>query len=378
VAALTTALVISFSDLASDPRVDRQIAALLTRHRVIAAGLAPSGHDGVEFIDITTPPLGLVHGGIGVARLLAGRFEAAYWRHPTYGAAYRRLVGVQADVVVANDAAALPIAARLGPPVVFDAHEYAPDQFNDQWWWRKLVSPYVRWQCSTYIPEVAAMTTVGQAIADVYEHEFGMQATVVTNAPPFADLEPTPVSDPVRILHHGVAARGRGLEQMVRLAELLSERFVLDLMLVERTPGLRERLIRLARGNPRVRFPPPVPMRELVAVANSYDVGLFLLPPINLHRMYALPNKLFEFIQGRLAVAIGPSPEMAAVVREYGCGVIAPDFTPEAMAKVLNALDTASIETFKWASHRAAPELCAERNADLVLGAVDTALRSRQ
>jgi hypothetical protein len=377
VTALATVLVISFSDLASDPRVDRQIAALLTQHRVIAAGLAPSERDGVEFVDITTPPLGLVDGGgMGVARLLAHRFETAYWRHPRYCAAYKRLTGVEADVVVANDVAALPIAARLGPPVMLDAHEYAPEQFIHQWWWRQLVAPYVRWQCNTYIRDVAAMTTVSQGIADVYEKEFGVRATVVTNAPPFADLEPTPVGDPVRILHHGGATRGRGLEQMIRLAELLEERFLVDLVLVEGTRGFRDQLVRRARGNPRVRFPPPVPMRHLASMANGYDIGVFLLPPINLQRRYALPNKLFEFVQGRLAVAIGPSPEMAAVVHRYGCGVVAHDFKPETLAEELNGLDAAAIAEFKRASHLAAAELSAEPNADLILNAVDTALRS--
>lgn len=372
---MATVLVISFSDLASDPRVDRQIAALLTRHSVLAAGLAPPNHADVDFIDLTTS-LGLVDGGMGVARLLAHRFEAAYWRHPRYSAAYKRLAGVKADIVIANDVAALPIAARLGPPVVLDAHEYAPEQFTDQWWWRHLVAPYVRWQCQRYISGVAAMITVSPGIADVYEREFGVHAAVVTNAPPFADLEPGPVGDPVRILHHGGALRDRHPEEMLRLLELLDERFVLDLILVEGTPGLRDELIRQAQGNLRVRFPPPVPMPDLVAAANSYDIGLYSLPPNNLNRRYALPNKLFEFIQGRLAVAIGPSPEMAAVVRQYGCGVIAEDFRPEALAEALNALDSTEIDDFKRASHLAAPELCAERNADLILGAVDKALRS--
>lgn len=374
---LATVLVISFSDLASDPRVDRQITALLPHHRVIAAGLAPSEREGVEFVDITTPPLGLVDGGLGVARLLARRFETAYWRHPRNRAVYERLSSVAADFVVANDVEALPIAARLGPPVVLDAHEYSPEQFNDQWWWRQLLSPYVRWQCRRYIPEVAAMTTSSLGFADAYMREFGASATVVTNAPPFADLEPKPVGDPVRLLHHGGASPGRGLEQMVRLVDLLDERFVLDFVLVDAKPGFRDQLARQARGNSRIRFPPPVPMRELASMANGYDIGLFLLPPINLHRTFALPNKLFEFIQGRLAVAIGPSPEMAAVVRRYGCGVVAEDFKLESLAEALNGLDSAAITDFKRASHLAAPELCAERNADLILDAVDAALRRR-
>ncbi|HXJ49578.1 MAG TPA: hypothetical protein VNF91_10460 [Candidatus Acidoferrum sp.] len=371
---LARVLVISFSDLSSDPRVDRQIAALLTKHCVVAAGLSPSGHEGVEFIDIATPPLRLLDRGMGGIRLLAHRFEAAYWRQPKYGEVLRRLQNTSADVVLANEIASLPIALRLGPPVLVDAHEYAPEEFVERWWWRQLLAPYVRWQCGRYLSSAAVMTTVSEGIAETYYREFGVRPVVVTNAPPYADLEPTPVKEPVRILHHGGAQHGRGLEEMVRLADLLDERFTLDFVLVEQDRGFRDELIARARHNPRVRFPAPVPMRKLVGMASAYDIGLFLLPPNNLSHKYALPNKLFEFVQARLAVAIGPSLEMASLVRHYGCGVIASTFEPESLATELNALDADAIVAFKRASHVAAAELNAERNAELLLGVVEEAL----
>lgn len=161
---------------------------------------------------------------------------------------------------------------------------------------------------------------------------------------------------------------------MIRIADLLDERFTLDFVLVENWPGYREKLMRRARRNTRIRFPQPQPMRMLVRMANDYDIGLFLLPPVSVHRRYALPNKLFEFIQGRLAVAVGPSPEMARVVRQYGCGIVADDFAPETLAAAINALDDSAIAAYKRASHVAADELCAENNEKLVLGAVEEAL----
>jgi hypothetical protein len=292
---------------------------------------------------------------------------------------WRRLQGVAADVVLVNEVAVLPIGLRLGAPVVVDAHEYSPEEFAERRVWRQLLGPYVRWQCATHLPDVAAMTTVSDGIAEAYSREFRVHATVVTNAPPFADLEPTPVGSPVRILHHGAALPGRGLEEMVRMADLLDERFTLDFVLVEAqvAPGLRGALIDQARHNSRVRFPPPVPMRDLASFANGYDIGLYSLPPTNFNQRYALPNKFFEFIQGRLAVAVGPSPEMAALVRRYGCGVVAPTFEPESLAAELNALDADAIAAFKRASGAAAAELCAERNAELVLGAVERAAATK-
>ena len=79
-------------------------------------------------------------------------------------------------------------------------------------------------------------------------------------------------------------------------------------------------------------------------------------------------------MQARLAVAIGPSPEMARLVRRYGCGIVADDFTPESIARVLNALDESSIAVLKRASDAAAKELCAEENEEVVLRAISDAL----
>lgn len=372
---MPTALVISLSDLASDPRVDRQIMALRTRFEVVAAGLAPPSYDDVEFVDVSTPPLGVRDGAAGVGRLLVRRHHSAYWKHPKNQFVLERLRQVSADVVLTNDVLTLPIALRLGPPVVLDAHEFAPDEFAQRWWWRHFLAPYFRWQCRLYLPEVTGLITVSEGVAEAYEREFGVPAVVVTNAPRFADLRPKPVSEHVRILHHGAALRDRGLEEMVRLADLLDDRFTLDFVLIEGARGFRDGLIARARHNPRVQFPRPVAMRGIVEMASAYDVGLYLLPPNNLSHLHALPNKLFEFIQARLAVAIGPSREMAAVVHRYGCGVVAPTFEPESLAAELNALDAPAIARFKHASHLAASEFCAERNAQLVLDVVERAIR---
>ena len=176
------------------------------------------------------------------------------------------------------------------------------------------------------------------------------------------------------MLHHGVAQPARRLEQMIRVVELLDERFTLDLVLAGGDPGYRRRLVELASGEPRVRFPPTRPMHELVAAANGYDIGLYLLSPVSFNQRHALPNKIFEFIQARLAVAVGPSPEMARVVREHGVGVVADEFTPEAMAAALRGLEGAQVAAFKARSHAAADVLCAENNGPLVLELVERAL----
>src|SRR4029077_276936 len=128
---VTRVLVISFSDLASDPRVDRQIAALRGRYDVVEAGLGPSNYDDVAFVDISTPTRSIAGRVAGLARRLARDYEAVYWKHPANQTVLSRLQEVPADVVIANDIRALPLAVALDRPVVFDAHEFAPDELGD-------------------------------------------------------------------------------------------------------------------------------------------------------------------------------------------------------------------------------------------------------
>jgi SpoVK/Ycf46/Vps4 family AAA+-type ATPase len=84
---------------------------------------------------------------------------------------------------------------------------------------------------------------------------------------------------------------------------------------------------------------------------------------VNFNYENTLPNKLFDFIQARLGVAIGPTPEMAEIVKQYNIGVVADDFTAEGLAKRLNQLTKADIENFKRNASKAANDLNAEANA---------------
>jgi hypothetical protein len=115
-------------------------------------------------------------------------------------------------------------------------------------------------------------------------------------------------------------------------------------------------------------------MQELVSYSNAYDIGLYLLEPSSFNNLHALPNKFFEFIQSRLAVAIGPSPEMARLVEKYDVGVVARSFSPVDMARALEHLDAERIDHFKRQADAAARELCFERSSKVLLALVEQVL----
>jgi hypothetical protein len=110
---------------------------------------------------------------------------------------------------------------------------------------------------------------------------------------------------------------------------------------------------------------------------NDFDLGVYLLEPNSFNNRYALPNKFFEFLQGRLGVAIGPSPEMARIVRDTGAGIVAPDFRPETLAAALNRLTADDVRRFKQAAHAAARTYSAEANRGKFLAICRRALGAR-
>src|SRR5262245_44792448 len=241
---MPTALVLSFSDLRTDPRVSRQIRWLAGEYAVTAAGLAPPDESGVRFL-----PIGAADQSSATSRALRGlrllsRFhESAYWS--AYGDAFEALQSERPNLIVANDLDTLPLAIRLGEtsraPVIFDAHEYAPGEFDDSWKWRLLRQPYAAALCRRYVPKAAAVTTVCEAIAAAYAGLTGVRPEVITNAPEYhADLLPRPTADHLRLIHHGAAIPARKIENMVRMTPLLDRRFEFNFMLVDGVRSYRE------------------------------------------------------------------------------------------------------------------------------------------
>jgi hypothetical protein len=373
-------LVISFSNLAIDPRVNRHIRFLRDDYRVTAAGFADPGIDGVRFLPLP-PTVGtpsVAYRALTAIVALAGADTRRYWRSPQIADAARRLGGERADLWIANDLETLPLALRLAgdAPVIFDAHEYAPREY-DGLGFRLLHGRYRRRLACRFVPRAARVLTVSPGLARAFASEIGVPPPpVIDNAADFQDLTPSPVgTSRLRLVHHGRTNPSRETERMIAAVAAVADRVELTLMLSNAAgDSYVAQLRRAADGVRNVQFRPPVPMRELPRALNAYDVGLYLLPPTNFNNRHALPNKLFEFVQGRLAVVVGPSPDMADVVRGYGVGAVAPEFTAESLSATLRSLTPEMVVAFKQAAHAAARDLSAEANRPRLLAFVAEAI----
>ena len=360
---------ISFSPLSRDARVLRQLSVVAQHGEVTTLGYGPATPFSTHHLEIPASALSLPQTIPGVANLALHRHEAADLQAPATQAALARVGEQRFDAIIANDARALPLAMALshGSPVWVDLHEWAPEERTHVTSWRLLVAPWIDHICRTYLPRVAAATTVASRIADLYDQRYGVRPRLMRNAAPLAHLSPTPVTDrdPVRLAHSGAAVPGRALETTIDAVLEAGEGFTLDLYLIPAADGgryLRE-LTSRAQGSSRITLHDPVAPGDLPATLNAYDVGVFWIPPVTTNARLTLPNKFFDFVQARLAVAVGPSVEMTDIVAAHDLGVVSQGFTVSQIVDSLHSLTPSTVRRYKEAAHVAAPELSFEHEA---------------
>ena len=185
-------LILSFSPIADDARVLKQVRLFSGRYDVTTCGYGPAPVGVVAHHEI---PADLPAWRKDPRWLLARQFRRVYWGNVAVAYARSVLPVGTFDAILADDVDTVPLALSLAPRrgVHADLHEYAPGQNSELPRWRWFVAPYIRWICRRYVTRATSVTTVGQGIADRYARELGIPVGVVTNAAPYADLDPAPV-----------------------------------------------------------------------------------------------------------------------------------------------------------------------------------------
>lgn len=359
-----TMLILSYSPIARDARLLKQVAHFTRTFDVTTCGYGPAPDGVVEHISI---PDDQRYNDLDGKLITLKQYRKAYWRLSAVKWSRAHLRGRRFDVAIANDVEAVPVAVKLRPAhgVLADLHEYSPRLHDDHELWHKRITPWFEWVVSRYVTKARSWTTVSRGIVDEYEKNFGFHAELVTNAAPYQDMVPTPVGNPIRLVHSGACLRNRRLHVMAEAVEAAANEVTLDFYLTANDPPYLQELKDFAAESDRVTVHDPVPYAELAGILNGYDVGIHVLPPINFNNKLALPNKLFDYVQARLGVVIGPSSEMMYYVENYDIGEIAEDFTLEATQAAIERLTVESVTRFKAHSDAEAKELGGERQVDV-------------
>jgi glycosyltransferase involved in cell wall biosynthesis len=276
------------------------------------------------------------------------------------------------DLLLSNDLDTLPanwLASGLKhTPLVYDSHEYfteVPELID-----RPLVRRIWEWLEKILVPGADQAYTVSQSIADVYSGKYKVPFKVVRNLPlpviyPKVSVVRKP-DPPFTIIYQGALNKGRGLEQAISAMQYLPD---VNLQLAG-TGDLENDLKALVTGLQllNVRFTGRLSLEELIHHTHEAHLGISIEEDSGLNYRYALPNKLFDYIQARIPVVVSNLPEMSALVKEYDIGLITPSHNPVILAEIFRKALTDENLRKKWSTNleKAAKVLTWEKEEQIV------------
>jgi glycosyltransferase involved in cell wall biosynthesis len=278
------------------------------------------------------------------------------------------------DVLVANDLdtlAANYLASRIKrKPLVYDSHEYyteVPELIG-----RPVVKSIWTWLEKRLVPKVNAAYTVCDSIAEVYHDLYKVDFKVVRNLPVCLTVEKleNPEKSTIKpkiILYQGALNLGRGIEATIRSMQYIDGA---ELWLAgdgDLTVQL-EHLVEELKLEAKVKFLGRLPISKLSEITRLADLGISLEEDLGLNYRFALPNKLFDYIQAGVPVLVSNLPEMRRIVEHYQIGTIAETHQRKELAEKIKSVlfDVEKNSLWKENLKLAAKELCWE-NEEAIL-----------
>lgn len=363
------AVVISFSRVRRDPRVIRQLSWLRKRgfDRIVTVGLGPQPEGSDRHIELSVKPM--------LVRYLVYVFSSGRLRfHLLYGGQLNALAKTafrDADIMVVNEIEFLAWSVfdneeMRDTPTYLDIHELHLGKTQLGILEELAFSRFKKWQVKKLKSFVASRkriraTSVEKTIADRYSGYLGIEVGVLLNAPEFrpVQIHKKAPSGIIRLVHHGMGMKGRGIEETMKALALLPRAFTLTLILFAPKRYLKKlRKLSSRLGiNERISILPGVPLNKLQDTLSEFDASVVFLNGSSDALNLSLPNKFFESLHAGLALVIGPSFAMSEMVRVCEIGVVSEDWTVEGLTTAISSLSPSRLEKFKENSRIVAQDL---------------------
>lgn len=315
------------------------------------------------------------------------RFSLWFNNGPLFYANYNlalffHLIIKRYDVIVANDLDTLLagfVASEITKTsLVYDSHEYfteVPELVERPWIKR-------RWEKieEGILPKVKHCYTVCQSIANIYNTKYGTNFRVVRNLPfrkhddEIASNPPFPTDLPV-ILYQGAVNLGRGLQEAIQAMQYINNARLVIIGDGDEMDDIKQ-LVAEKQLNNKVIIAGRIPFDELKKVTPLATIGLSIEQDMGLNYRYALPNKLFDYIQSGVPVLASQLPEIKKIVDDYKVGHTIVKTSIEELVKGIQLMLASPELMAKWKENCriAAEELCWE-NEEKVLISVYSSIK---
>jgi glycosyltransferase involved in cell wall biosynthesis len=279
------------------------------------------------------------------------------------------------DILVANDLDTLLanylVSGIRKKKLVYDSHEYFTEvpELVGRDFVKKVWSRIEKW----ILPKIKCSYTVCESIARIYSEKYNIDMHVVRNLPLYIRDLPKPginirQANEKIIIYQGALNLARGLELAIQAMKFIDNVKLIIIGDGDIAADLQKLADKYGLNN-RVIFYNRMPYEELMAYTTQADLGISLEENMGLNYYYALPNKLFDYIQARIPVLVSDFPEMAKIVNDYGVGLTVNTSDPSQLASVFKEMLENQDKRKLWKRNleTAAVKLCWEKEEKRLL-----------
>ena len=266
-----------------------------------------------------------------------------------------------------NDLDTLPanylVSKLKGIKLVYDSHEYfteVPELVNRpkvQKIWQNIE----QW----IFPNLKNMITVSNQIAEEYTKKYKNNITVIRNLPTkakaFYPVKNIKKEGSKLIVYQGAVNVNRGIEPLVEAMQYIKNAHLCIIGDGDVFDGIVTKVLDLKLQD-KITLLGKVPFELLPHYTFQADLGVSLEENVGLNYKYALPNKLFDYINAGVPVLTSNLPEMEAVVVKYHVGETISSINATTIAEKINELLNNNEKLLLYAANclKVKEELCWE------------------
>ncbi|MDB3923135.1 glycosyltransferase [Luminiphilus sp.] len=329
---------IYFSEMRNESRIFKIVATLIKNRvfdEIFVVGRVGKNlperellHDGVTILRIDAPLFSLL--------VKVSAMRVALW----YVATLIQLVRLAPHCLSVHSVSLLPMALavkvmRPGLKIIYETHELETETNGASQNKKRMRS----WLERLVMPAVSQTVTVSPSICNWYAARYrNNEVSLVMNCPQFHPRQDSDylrqhfsfAADTVIFLYQGIMFPGRGIEKLVEAFERLPKSAVL--VLLGYGPDF-DKWYAVSQGSERIFVHTAVPVDRVLSLTASADCGISFFEDTCLSHRFALPNKLFEFIQARLPVIVSPTTDQSQLVMDMQIGLVCESFEVNAVVK---------------------------------------------
>lgn len=260
----------------------------------------------------------------------------------------KNLYKQKSDIIIAEDVYSLPFCTIISvlrrAKLFYDSREVYTEipALND----KLLVKYLIKLIEGFCIKMTSLIYTTGRMDSEYIEKLYSLRKTEVLRNLPLYKKEILPDVEfkerlknnaSFNLVYQGIIVKGRGIEKYFEMLQYL-ENCGLVLLGGGEHEDYYKKLANQMNVAERVIFAGKIPQEKLLSYTACCDLGVSIIDADSLNSIYALPNKMFEYIMAGVPVLINNLPQMAEIINTYKVGFITEKCNRTEILKIIESI----------------------------------------